>query len=334
MATGIAWTTQNGLLRHGGVVLLLVLVVSTLAWSVAFNKDKTMRIVFWTGWMVCFWLSTSAVFSSTAPFASALGLEAGTKRVARHYYIDDDALSAFAWIERNSSSDDKVLIFTSFLSYPLERSAFFDLQWENPTLLRWSDEEGNADKLARRLKREGVRYVIYYRLASDFLAGGNKRFAERMMPETEWNKFWGRWMEPTLRLENTQVFRLRESAALVSNQPVDLPGIQEKPLSLARRSKNAGNLQESLEVLTSFLREHPEAAYVHFVRAGLFMAQGRRAEAIGDLREAEAGGLKTQELYNLWEMALPEGTEKERVSQKGEEVRLYQEAFKTAPEDS
>lgn len=298
-ATLTAWGFQSSHLRHGVVLVLILTAVSAVAWHQAFQKTRAVRWLFVAAWCVGGWTAFASLCRTTVPFSADLGMEDNWDRVARNYYMDGETRGAYRWIERHSDPADRVLIFTSFLSYPLERAAFFDLQWENPTLLRWSAEEGSADALARRLKRQGVVFLIYERLESDFLAGGDPRFGERSMPEAEWVKFWGIWTEPEVRWENTVVYRLRATPATGKRPLVDLPGLQEKPLAEARRARSRGDLTGTESILTRFLATHPGGAYVRFVRAGVIAAQGRRVEALEELRRAGKDGLQTKALAGL-----------------------------------
>jgi len=322
--TILAWGTNNAMLRHGVVALLLLMVLAMVAWSRALREGRGARILFLSACGVLITVSWLAAFRTTAPFASALGLEPLWDRLERHYYMDRDAFPAYRWVESHSDKDDKVLLFTTFLSYPLQRTAFYDLQWENPTLMRWADESGGADRLALRLRREGVKFVVYHRLESDFLSGGNPRFAERTMPEPEWVRFWGVWMQPVLRLGNSQVYQVRTEAREESAPRGDYPALQEKVLSSARRARKKGDIAASELLLTEFLDKYPLASYVRFIRSGVLAAQGRREAALAGLRRAEKDGLRTAAMYQLMAGLLPEGPERERAAREAERASMFE----------
>lgn len=327
------WGTQNALLRHCAVILLLLAVVSLVAWSRALREHRSLRWLLAVGWCACFVMTLSGMCKTTAPFASALGLESGWKRLARQYYMDEDARSAYRWVEERTRSKDRILLFTTYLSYPLERSAFYDIQWDNPTLFRWSAEEGNAEGLARRLKREGVEYLVYHRLESTFLAARKLPIENPRMSDAEWVRFWGMWMESVLSLENTRVYRLRPIPLERGVPLVDLPGIQEKALAAARHEGRKGGAEAAERILSSFLKDYPEAAYVRYRRAGLFLSLGRRQEALKDLSQARKDGLETSEFYDLWFSALSPGREKDRVFLLGRSAQLRLKSFDRQPWD-
>jgi hypothetical protein len=333
LATISFWGTQNAILRHCAVVLLIFAVVSTVAWSWALREHRAARWLLAVGWVVCFWISLSALCRTTAPFASDLGVESGWKRLARNYYMNEDARSAYRWVEERTCPEDRILLFTTYLSYPIERSVYYDLQWDNPTLLRWSAEEGTAEGLVRRLKREGVEYLVYHRLESTFLATRKFPFGNYKMPDTEWVRFWGKWMDPVLSLENTRVYRPRAKPLEVGVQLVDLPGVQEKALATARRQGHQEGPEAAERILSEFLKEYPKAAYVRFRQAEVVLKLGRHQEALREMGKAESDGLETAEFYDLWVSALSPGPERDRVASRALSAGLRLKSFDREPWD-
>ena len=165
-------------------------------------------------------------------------------------------------------------------------------------------------------------------MAARKLPLGNPR-----MSDAEWIRFWGMWMEPVLSLENTRVYRLRPLPLECGVPLVDLPGIQEKALAAARHEGRDGGAEAAERTLSPFLKDYPEAAYVRYRRAGLFLSLGRRQEALEDLSRAGKDGLETSEFYDLWFSALPSGREKDRAYLLGCSAKLRLKSFNRQPWD-
>jgi hypothetical protein len=211
-------------LRHaaGGSITLALL--GTLGWAEAL-KGRALwpRALFAAGTLVAFWLCLSAQVNSTAPYASALGLEDPERRLKRHYSYDPRITGAYRFIEERSGPKDKVVAFAVFQAYPLERTTFVDFKWKTPIFLEWASQCDQAGQLASRLRREGVEWFLYQRWEAKAMSKVGTGFHLGRMSVDEYARFWRTYMEPVGAGGNIRVFRLRRG-------PVSTPmGTEEMP---------------------------------------------------------------------------------------------------------
>jgi len=224
----LSWFLVSTSFRHasGGVVGLVFLAAMT--WEEAFKeKDRLARFVFEAGAVLSLWLCFSAQLTTTAPYASALGLEDPLLRLKRHYSYSLDTYNAYKGIEEHSDVKDKVLAFAVFQTYPLNRTAFVDFKWKRPVFLQWASQCQTAEQLAKRLREEGVRYFLYQKWEAEAMSKVEKDFKFEGMPVSEYVRFWQYYMEPVGVFGNSFVYQVR-SAPLEKARYLDqLPGLQE-----------------------------------------------------------------------------------------------------------
>ena len=231
----LGWVFISTSLRHasGGVVLLALL--AAMAWENALRrKEGWGRALFHFGGALSFWICLSTQLTTTAPYASALGLEDPLLRLKRHYTYDTDTYAAYRFIENHSDPWDKVLAFAVWQTYPLQRTAFVDFKWKKPLFLEWASQCRTADQLAEKLREEGVVYFLYQQWEAKAMSNVEKDFELTGMPLSEYERFWGCFMEPVKYEdvpegypENTVLYRIREKP-LVKPFPLGrLPGLEK-----------------------------------------------------------------------------------------------------------
>jgi hypothetical protein len=210
------WLFISSSFRHavGGALVLVLL--SALAWQQAFQeKGKWAKPLFGLGVLLSLWLCLSTQLTTTAPYASALGLEDNLYRLKRHYSYSTDTFSAYHFIEAHSDPYDKVMAFAVWQTYPLERTAFVDFKWKKPIFLEWASHCQTAEQLAQKLHEEGVRYFLYQRWEAGAMSKMEKDFQLTGMPVSEYERFWQWFMEPALEGENSIVYRVRTTPSEV-----------------------------------------------------------------------------------------------------------------------
>lgn len=225
----LAWTYSCTSLRHatGGTIGLVL--IAAMAWDEALKEGKALpKIVFGTGILISLWLSFAAQLTTTAPYATALGLEDSLLRLKRHYSYSTDTYTSYRFIEDHSDPWDKVMAFAVFQTYPLQRTAFVDFKWKKPIFLDWASHCSTAEQLARKVEEEGVRFFLYQAWEAAAMSKVEKDFELTEMPISEYVRFWQFYAEPVAVHDDISVYLMR-STPLASPRKLDrLPGIQEK----------------------------------------------------------------------------------------------------------
>ena len=223
------WIFISSSFRHasGGAVVLVLL--AALLWEEAFVVKKNgAKTLFWIGAFLSFWLCLSAQLTTTAPYASALGMENPLLRLKRHYSYDLDIYSAYNGIEDHSDPKDKVVAFAVFQTYPLQRITFVDFKWKRPIFLGWASRCKTAEELAMVLKKEGVRYFLYQKWEAGAMSREEKDYKLEGMPVAEYVRFWKYFMDPVGVYENSFVYAVRFKPRLVPLKIKFLPGFEGK----------------------------------------------------------------------------------------------------------
>lgn len=220
------WVDQS--LRHTSGAAVTLVLLAGLTWSQVFEqKNRTGKMLFVIGTGLSLWLTLVAQFNATAPYAAALGLEDPLLRLKRHYSFDTDTYKAYRGIEEHSDPKDKVLAFAVFQTYPLDRTAFVDFKWKRPVFLEWARESGTAERLAKRLKEEGIEYFLYQEKEAGAMAHVEKDFDLEGMTRKEYLRFWNEFMEPIGVFSNCFVFRPKTNSESRKLIGIPIPGVAE-----------------------------------------------------------------------------------------------------------
>jgi hypothetical protein len=266
-------------LRHASGGILVLVLIAAIVWDEALKEEGQLaKVVFSLGCGLSLWLLVSAQLTTTAPYASALGVEEPLKRLERNYGFNSDIYAAYRDIENNSDSRDKVLALGVFQTYPLQRTSFVDFYWKKPTLLAWASECQTAEELARRFKREGALFVLYPREEAIHSYGRNKDYKLEGMSEKEYLRFWSRFMEPVAEYENTFVFKVRETALAKSLLLQEVPGLQEPGIYEIQKADFKGDKQKAYEWAVNWTAKYS------------FIAEGwrQRAQVAGNVSPEDA----------------------------------------------
>ncbi|HVZ80982.1 MAG TPA: hypothetical protein VHE12_09345 [bacterium] len=202
------WSCVDQSLRHtSGAGLALLLLIGLVWEGVHSQKGNVGKAIFALGVVLSLWLTMSAQFNGTAPYASALGLEDPLLRLKRHYSFSTGVYDAYRGIERHSGPRDRILAFAVFQTYPFDRIAYVDFKWKRPIFLQWAKESGTAESLAKRLKEEGVDYFLYQPEEAAAMAHVERDFDLQGMSGKEYLHFWRDFMEPVGVYPDCYVFR-------------------------------------------------------------------------------------------------------------------------------
>jgi len=205
-----SWFLVSSSVRHVSGAVVVLALLSAMAWQLAFKEKRGWgRPLFVTGLLISVWLSFSTQLGTTAPYASALGLEDPLLRLKRHYSLSTETYEAYRFIESHSDPADKVMAFAVWQTYPLQRMAFVDFKWKRPILLEWATHCHTAEQLAQKFHEEGVAYFLFQRWETDAMSKVERDFKLEGMPLPEYKRFWGTFLEPVLRGENVTVYRVR-----------------------------------------------------------------------------------------------------------------------------
>jgi hypothetical protein len=208
---------------------MAMVLIAAMAWEDAFKKKALWpKMIFGLGAILSLWMCISAQLTSTAPYASALGLEDSLKRLKRHYSFNMDTYSGYKTIELNSDTKDKTVAFAVFQTYPFHRTAFVDFKWKKPIFLQWASGCKTAEQLAEILRKEGVDYFLYQRWEATAMSKIENDFNLVGMPVSEYVRFWQYFAEPTVEYENTFVYHMRHIPLSKSRKLRQLPGLEEK----------------------------------------------------------------------------------------------------------
>jgi hypothetical protein len=130
-------------------------------------------------------------------------------------------------IERNSGPRDKVMAFAVYQTYSLPRTAFVDFFWKQPIFLRWASSRGTAERLALKLREEGVSFFLYQQREAAAMSAREKNYRLEGMPPEEYERFWRYFMDPIFKGENTTVFKVLERPLAIPRNPKTIPGIND-----------------------------------------------------------------------------------------------------------
>jgi hypothetical protein len=223
------WAFISSSFRHASGGALVLVLIAAVVWEDAFKEKKSgAKALFGVGATLSLWLCLSAQLMTTAPYASALGLEDPLLRLKRNYSYDLDIYTAYKGIEDHSDPKDKILAFAVFQTYPLQRIAFVDFKWKRPVFLQWASRCKTAEELAVVLKKEGVRYFLYQRCEAGAMSREEKDFNLEGMPVSEYVKFWRYFMDPIGIYENSFVYSARFEPRLKPQKIEILPGFEGK----------------------------------------------------------------------------------------------------------
>lgn len=284
--------------RHAAVGAMVMVLLAAMGWAEAFEqKGIGIRMVFTAGLIVSFWLCLSAQFTSTAPYASALGLEGSIERLKRNYYYDWDTFAAYRQIEMNSDEKDKVLAFGLYQTYPLRRTAFVDFFWKQPIFLKWASSCRTAEDLASLLRKEGVSYFLYQKREAEFMYLKEKDFNLSGISELEYQRFWKYFMEPVFQGENTTLYKIRDTPSAIPAALSQLPGSQEKYLMRIGSIKSSILPHAELErTAARWTRDYPELGLAWAKRAELEIRESKYRNAVAFGKKAEECGYQDLEL--------------------------------------
>lgn len=225
----LGWIFLCTSLRHASGGMVALVLMAAMAWETAFQEGKNLlKVLFVAGATLSFWLCLSAQLNSTAPYASALGLEDPFLRLKRQYTYDTDVYRAYSYIQNHSDPRDKVMAFAVWQTYPLERTAFVDFKWKKPIFLDWASHCKTAEQLAKKLHEEGIAFFLYQEFEAKAMSKMEKDFELDGMPVSEYEKFWMFYMEPIPIGENSTVYGVRSTPLENPRKLKQLPGLQEK----------------------------------------------------------------------------------------------------------
>ncbi len=272
------WALLCTNLRHGSGGCLALLVLATFLWGEAFRDGGSKaKLIFFVGIIFSFVLTLFTQIQTTAPYATAIGMEDSLVRLKRNYSFNLDTYAAYREIENNSSPRDKVLAFGVFQTYPLCRMSYVDFFWKEPILFKWAASAQTAEGLARRLKEEGVKYILYQREEAVMMSGKEKGFEVTGIPEVSYIEFWKHYANPLLCLENCTVYLVEETPSPHSFPLKDLPGLQEKIIRLVE--SNPDNVREGLEEAKLLLKRCPEWGWGYEIERRVDLSAGDKKSA-------------------------------------------------------
>jgi hypothetical protein len=245
-------------LRHASGGVLVLVLIAAIVWSAALKEDgQWAKTVFGLGFALSLWLCVSAQLNTTAPYASALGLEDPLKRLERNYGFNMDTFAAYRDIENQSDSYDKVLALGVFQTYPLQRTSFVDFYWKKPTLLSWASDCQTAEELALRFKKEGALFVLYPREEAIHSFGRNKNYHLEGISEKEYLRFWNYFMQPVAEYENTFVYRVSQTPSIKPMGLHEVPGLQEPGFYEIQKADFKGNKQMAYQLAFFWTAQYP-----------------------------------------------------------------------------
>lgn len=252
--------------RFGGVLVLAL--IAAIVWDKALKEDGNLaKATFGLGCALSLWLCISAQLSTTAPYASALGLEDPLKRLERNYGFNLDTFAAYRDIENQSGPWDKVVALGVFQTYPLQRTSFVDFYWKKPTLLSWAGDCKTAEELAMRFKKEGALFVLYPREEAIHSFGRNKNYKLEGMTEQEYLRFWRCFMQPVAEYENTFVYRVTQTPSAKPMGFHEVPGLQEPGFYEIQKADFKGDKHKAYQLAVDWTAKYP------------FIAEGWRQRA-------------------------------------------------------
>jgi len=283
------WLLFSTSLRHASGGVLVLVLIAAIVWDRALKEDgKWAKTAFGLGCALSLWLCLSAQLSTTAPYASALGLEDSLKRLERNYGFNQDIFAAYRDIESQSGPWDKVVALGVFQTYPLQRTSFVDFYWKKPTLLSWASGYKTAEELAGRFKKEGALFVLYPREEAIHSFGRNKNYQLEGMSEKEYLRFWIYFMQPVAEYENTFVYRVTQTPSAKPMVLHEVPGLQEPGFYTIQKADFKGDYQKAYQLAVDWTAKYP------------FIAEGwrQRAQVAGSInpKDAYLSALKANQL--------------------------------------
>gem|GEM_PF-1211505 len=320
-------------LRHASGGVLVLVLMAAMVWDKALKEDgQWAKAAFGLGCALSLWLCVSAQLSTTAPYASALGLEDPLKRLERNYGFNLDTFAAYRDIENQSDSFDKVVALGVFQTYPLQRTSYVDFYWKRPTLLSWASDCKTAEDLVARFKKEGALFVLYPREEAIHSFGRNKNYQLEGMSEKEYLRFWSYFMFPVAEYENTFVYRVTQTPSAKPMVLHEVPGLQESGFYEIQKADFEGDKQKAYQLAVDWTAKYP------------FIAEGwrQRAQVEGSINPENAyhSALKANQL-GLQDVSLCQVLSLGLMSQKQpvkakvwNNLALYREKVENAKEES
>ncbi len=295
-----AWFCGATSLRHATGGVLALAAFAGLAWNYALTgRDRYVRWAFFAAWAAAFGTAFMTQLKTDAPYAAALGLESRDVRLARHYYFDRDTFAAYRLLEKQSVPGDRTLAFGVFQAYPLNGAVIVDFIWKKPVFLQWAQEAGTAEGLAKRLKREGVKFFLYQREESVRMANRNPGFQLEGMAEQEYEKFWKNHMVLLRAFDNTSLYKFLDGSFDRVQVLRDLPGLQEKPLAVVGKALREGRRDLAVQEALDFNRRYPDLGRSWALRASLEAEAGDWVRAVASGKEAEKRNVADSDMLSL-----------------------------------
>ncbi len=218
-------------LRHASGGCLILLMMGSFLWEKTLESPKKRAgFLFIPALIFSFLLTFWAQIQTTAPYAAALGMEDPLFRLKRNYSFEMSTYSAYKAIEQNSDTQDRVLAFGVYQTYPLRRTAYVDFFWKKPILLKWAEQAKTDDDLARKLREEGIEFILYQREEAVMMSRKEKDFILTGMPEDQYVEFWRRYADPVGSFGNCTLYQIRKSPSAKIFPLKELPGLQENLL--------------------------------------------------------------------------------------------------------
>ncbi len=294
----LGWLSFCTNLRHASGGTFALVLLAAMAWETAFQGKKAgPQILFGVGAACGLWFCLLAQLNSTAPYASALGVEDNLLRLKRHYSLSLDTYAAYRDIEENSGPRDKVVAFGVFQTYPLQRTTFVDFAWKNPIFLEWASTCHTADQLARLLKREGVVFFLYQKAEAEDMYFRSRKFELAEMAPVEYKKFWKLYMTPLWIYDNSIVYRLNDHPIGTNSSPLlELPGIQEKDFGAMDKDLFHQQAVEGYKIITGWVEHNPDVAEGWARRSILESSLGLCGQATRSGERAWGKGMRSTDL--------------------------------------
>lgn len=313
LGTGVlflaGWSFLCTDLRHASGALIVLCLLAAGAWSVAFRQKAVgAKPLFCSGVIISLWLMICAQWTSTAPYASALGLEDPFQRLGRNYSFNLDTYAAYRDIENNSVLTDKVMTLGVFQTYPLHRMAFVDFYWKRPTLLEWASQCRTAEQLAEKFRENGTDLILYQKEEAIHSYGRTKDWQLEGISEKEYLRFWSYFVEPISQYENSFVYRVRQTPLAKPLLLQEVPGLQEPGFYGIQKAEFKGESQKAYQLAVEWTEKY------------LFVAEGWRQRAqAGEKIAPKDASVSWRKAAQLG-LSDPQGTSPLR--QKAEQLRI------------
>ncbi len=248
----VTWGFLCTNLRHASGGCIALVLTASFLWGKALQGGKIQKGLFISAAFFSLGMTLLAQIQTTAPYASAMGMEDPLMRLKRNYSFDFDTYRAYQAIENFSIPRDKVLAFGVFQTYPLRRTSYVDFFWKKPFLLKWASTCSVASDLALKLKEEGATYILYQRKEAVAMSGKEKDFVLTGMPEKQYVEFWEYYAKLVITFGNCSVYQVLDTPSRTAFKLNDLPGLQENLIRLIQSNPGKGWIETR-----AFLKRYP-----------------------------------------------------------------------------